>query len=294
VERADKTKLLNSVFLISLICCVMIRLLPYLALLTENPVLRELILCAAYIVSLLLPAAAGERLIGSEAVSPEKKKLNAPFLWLFIAMGTVTAAAYINYLVILPLETAGIVGNSQYNPSVSSVYDVLLLILSSAIIPPVTEELFFRGFVLKRLLPIGNRKAIIISAAVFSLFHGNLGQLIYTFAAGVIFGYVYIYTGSIIPCILLHGLNNGYSVIITAINSFFSPEAAGLLSISVDSIFIFGGFLSLFILLLKRRKDESFGALAEYRTEGEYKGFPIIAVIYGAFAVFQIVLTNFS
>ena len=285
---------MNSVFLISLICCVLIRLLPYFALAANNRIARELILDVIYIAALLLPILAGNRLMGKEEIALEKKKLKEPIPWIFFAMGIITLFAYLNYLAVIPLEAAGVIGNSQYLPSVSSVPDLLLLILSSAIIPPIAEELFFRGFVLKRLIPLGSSKAIIISAVIFSLFHGNLGQLIYTLAAGVVFGYIYLLTGRILPVILLHALNNGYSVAITAINSFYGSNVAGLISISVDAVFVIGGFLSLCFLLSKRRSDESFGAVTEYRTEGEREGFPIIAVIYGAFALLQIILTNFS
>ena len=294
MEQNSKTKILNTVFLVSLMACVMIRLLPLTALISDNTTVRELILDGVYLFSLLLPALIGARIMGVCPHLPEKKKLSSPFVWIFIPMGIVTVSAYLNYAAVLPFEAAGIITNSQLSASVDSIPQLILMILSSAVIPPIAEEIFFRGFVLKRSLPIGSMKAIVISAAIFSLFHGNLGQIIYTFAAGVAFGYIYLLTGSILPSILLHGLNNGYSVAITAVNSFFGTDAAGLLSLSVDGVFIVGGGIALIYLIHKRKNDKGFGAITEYRTTEEPCGFPVIAVIYCAFALIQIISTNFT
>ena len=72
---------------------------------------------------------------------------------------------------------------------------------------PIAEELLFRGIVLRTLRPWGKQAAILISALVFGLFHGNVVQIPFAFAVGVVLGYVAV-EHSIIWAIVLHIINN--------------------------------------------------------------------------------------
>lgn len=77
---------------------------------------------------------------------------------------------------------------------------------------PVAEELVFRGGVLRKLLEIsGQRKhwiAILVSAAIFGLLHFNLAQGVHGFIIGLILGWMYYRTRSVIPGIAFHWVNN--------------------------------------------------------------------------------------
>ncbi len=78
----------------------------------------------------------------------------------------------------------------------------------------ICEELFFRGFLLFSI----KRYSVLISAGIFSLLHllnlftydtsYVLLQLLVAFSAGVAYGYIAIFTKSIMPCIILHILTN--------------------------------------------------------------------------------------
>lgn len=70
---------------------------------------------------------------------------------------------------------------------------------------PIYEEAFARGFVLGGLRPHwGMIPAFIISAAVFSALHADLGSLIPFAIAGVILGIVYLRTGSLTAASMAH------------------------------------------------------------------------------------------
>ena len=81
-----------------------------------------------------------------------------------------------------------------------------------------TEELFFRGFLLRFLMRFGAVPAILLSSVVFALFHlVNLaaGSVIYTlaqvlcaFAAGVCFAAAAALSGSLLPGFAAHLLSN--------------------------------------------------------------------------------------
>ena len=64
-----------------------------------------------------------------------------------------------------------------------------VLLTLTVVAAPVCEELVFRGMVLGRLRQWGEPFAVISSALLFALYHGNLSQLFYTFVVGLVLGY---------------------------------------------------------------------------------------------------------
>ena len=97
-------------------------------------------------------------------------------------------------------------------------YAAFFVIVISA---PILEEILFRGIILDGYLK--NYKpwqGIIVSALLFALLHGNLAQGIGAFGMGILFGWVYWKTNSIIPGMLLHFINNS----VAFIGIFTTPE----------------------------------------------------------------------
>ncbi len=73
---------------------------------------------------------------------------------------------------------------------------------------PVMEELFFRKFLIDRMRKYGEKTALITTALMFGLFHGNFSQFFYATILGMVFAYVYLQTGKIRYTIALHmGVN---------------------------------------------------------------------------------------
>ena len=88
-------------------------------------------------------------------------------------------------------------------------------IVTIAVVGPILEELLFRGAITKALLKQYNpAKAIFISALIFGIFHINPVQVVPAFLIGLLLAWVYYKTASLIPCILMHILNNSISVYI--------------------------------------------------------------------------------
>ena len=77
-------------------------------------------------------------------------------------------------------------------------------ILVMVIIAPFFEELVFRKALISRLRVYGERLAVITSAVLFALFHGNLSQMFYAFLLGLVFGYVYLRSGKLRHSLILH------------------------------------------------------------------------------------------
>ena len=83
-------------------------------------------------------------------------------------------------------------------------------IISITIMAPLVEELLFRGAIQGYILRKGMKplNAILIASAIFGIVHMNPIQIPFAFAIGLIFGWLYYRTGSVVPGIIGHFINN--------------------------------------------------------------------------------------
>lgn len=82
------------------------------------------------------------------------------------------------------------------------------------ILGPVLEELFFRRLLINKLRKYGEWTAVLVSALIFGINHGNIMQLFYTIPLGLAFGYIYIKTGRLIYSIIIHMTINIIGVLV--------------------------------------------------------------------------------
>lgn len=84
------------------------------------------------------------------------------------------------------------------------------------LLAPVCEELVFRGAVLRALLRWTPRHwlAIAISALLFALIHANPIQMPHAFLVGLLLGWLYYRTDSIVPGIVYHWVNNSIAYVV--------------------------------------------------------------------------------
>ncbi|MDT3695945.1 MAG: CPBP family intramembrane glutamic endopeptidase [Ignavibacterium sp.] len=97
----------------------------------------------------------------------------------------------------------------------SNVFELLLVILVIAIVPAISEEAMFRGFI-QRSFELKYRKYIAagITALFFSLFHANPYGLIPLFVLGFFFGFAAYKSKTLLVPMFLHFLNNFSAVIL--------------------------------------------------------------------------------
>ena len=96
--------------------------------------------------------------------------------------------------------------------------------LAICLLAPLSEEIVLRGAVLRSLLSkplIAGRSerfnvwmAIVISALFFSLIHMNPAQMPHAFVIGLLLGWMYWRTGSILPGVAYHWANNSIAYIL--------------------------------------------------------------------------------
>ena len=86
------------------------------------------------------------------------------------------------------------------------------------LLAPIAEELVFRGAVLRKLLewkPEHRWLMIIFSAVLFAVAHMNPAQMIHPLLIGILLGWMYERTGSILPGIAYHWANNTVAYLMT-------------------------------------------------------------------------------
>ena len=130
----------------------------------------------------------------------------------------------------------------------------LLYFVSVAVLAPILEELAYRGILMRTLLPFGRRLAIVVSAAVFAAGHAGVSGIAYAFVWGIFFGIIAVNTGSVLPGIIIHFVNNGISVFAVEYLQAAYPQYADLISLCVSLSYMFLGFLSLYLLFGRRKR----------------------------------------
>lgn len=86
--------------------------------------------------------------------------------------------------------------------------------VTTIIAAPVLEEILFRGIIQETVAKeYGVFRAVFISALVFGVVHIIPQQVVNAFFIGIILGYIYFRTSSLIPVIIIHALNNAFSYV---------------------------------------------------------------------------------
>ena len=85
-----------------------------------------------------------------------------------------------------------------------------LLAFSVAILTPFAEELLFRGFILGMLLKrYSDTQSIVISSLIFAIAHEPIAMVL-AFGGGLLYGWLRVRTGSILPGMIAHAIWNGF------------------------------------------------------------------------------------
>lgn len=173
--------------------------------------------------------------------------------------------------------------------SLKGIKETFLGVLSIAVVPAVVEETVIRGIVMQPLRRFGDKFAIIASAVLFACMHGNMVQIPYTVVGGMLLGYLAVATGSLWPSVILHFVNNLYSVIVLSTNDNFGENvsviAVVIMLITFTAVGVFG-----LIRLIKLRYRVTLSEDKNLLTIGEkisafVKNGPMIVAIVMMFVI---------
>ncbi|WP_028505638.1 CPBP family intramembrane glutamic endopeptidase [Ruminococcus sp. FC2018] len=163
----------------------------------------------ATILVTLLTARLAFRVNVLSLVKPSSENAKTGVKWLppcfVFNMVSSTIIAYITSV----LNRVGVsVPTSDFSIHKPSVAAVLIQILYVVILAPIFEEIIYRGLIIKMLSPHSKTAAVLVSALAFGLMHGNIPQAASAFATGLVYAIIAVKCGSIVPTVIIHGLNN--------------------------------------------------------------------------------------
>ena len=127
-------------------------------------------------------------------------------------------AVFFNYVGILFLSKYGRILPNPI-PIPSDINEFLLSFMIVALTPGICEEVMFRGMIMKAYEVYGRKKAIILSAILFGLFHFNLQNLLGPIFLGILFGILVYKTESLLSSIIGHTVNNTIALTIGFLSS---------------------------------------------------------------------------
>lgn len=127
----------------------------------------------------------------------------------------------------------------------------VMCVISTAIIPAICEEFAMRCCSLQLLRKYGKSFAVFAVSIVFGLLHGNVIQFIFAFVVGLVLGFVTVKTDSIVPAVLIHGLNNGVSALNSILTYTSGENAAQTAILIVYAFWVASGIASLVYLITK-------------------------------------------
>lgn len=157
--------------------------------------------------------------------------------------------------------------SSVENPivNVTMQLNMVTMLVFMVILAPIVEEFIFRKLLIDRASKYGEGLAIVLSGAMFGLFHANLNQFAFTFIMGCFYGFIYTRTRNVLHTILLHMLNNfmssivamfvmeksGFLELATAMETASVEELTNMVTANMGGIMLFFGYaLILFVLVI--------------------------------------------
>jgi membrane protease YdiL (CAAX protease family) len=88
-------------------------------------------------------------------------------------------------------------------------FELVLIVIGAVFVAAIAEEGLFRGFLQYSLEQRGDiTRAVIFSSITWTMIHMNLYWAIQLFLMSIVIGYTAWRTNSIIPAMIIHGINN--------------------------------------------------------------------------------------
>lgn len=166
----------------------------------------------------------------------------------------------------------------------------LLYYASLAFFPPLLEEIAFRGVLQRSLLPYGKRFAVVVSAAVFASMHSGFSGMAYAFVSGIFYGIAAANTGSLVPGIIMHVMNNSIVFADELLAESF-PQYTDIIPSASNLVYFFFGFVSLYVLFGRKKKlslsDGCKGELTE-RERFSLTANPFLILYFGVMVFFAL------
>jgi membrane protease YdiL (CAAX protease family) len=218
----------------------------------QDDTVYELVNMFYYLLCMLLPFAAAYLTMRPEekdTLTLFGKPTSKPAAVTAVVAGFLicNAANYVTNILLNLMENAGFTVDGGTYDSPTTAVQLVFSVLTVGLLPAFVEEFAMRGIVMQPMRRHGDRFAILMSAFVFGLMHGNLSQFAFAFLVGAAIGYFVVATGSVWVGVAIHMLNNIYSVVLnyllevrpTVAETFYNIELSVTLVVGILCIVLF-------------------------------------------------------
>lgn len=140
------------------------------------------------------------------------------------------------------------------------------MLVTTLVLAPFLEEMLFRGVVQEALTTkFGPLRGIPVAALIFGIVHINPPQALNAFFIGLVLGYIYYTTRSLIPVILIHAVNNGIAYfswilsgekLVSTRDLIGNPSIYSILYVVACVIFLIAAASVVRVIRKERRKKE--------------------------------------
>ncbi len=130
---------------------------------------------------------------------------------------------------------------NTFNPlGDTSLTNIAYIIISLCIFPALTEEFTFRGIILSEYSDYGAGVAMLMSSIMFAMLHFNISRFIVYLFCGIVAAYTVYITRSVVCGMILHLLNNLYSMFFESAlwNAIKSPNSLIFFILVITTLFI--------------------------------------------------------
>ena len=148
------------------------------------------------------------------------------------------------------LSEAGYAGGDIVLPSLDG-FGFVGVLLVVGILPALLEEGVFRGILLNGLKGFGTLGCCLLCGGLFALYHQNPSQTIYQFCCGCAFALVAVRSGSALPTMLSHFINNALILVLTKLG----VETFPVWFFVISAVCLVGSLIYL-IFLDEKKTDE--------------------------------------
>lgn len=244
--------------------------------------------CFVIVISLILVIITA-RIMGIKTLSSvkiSKKNIRLGLLMYPVGLLANTIMTSITSIITKLFSSGGTtIPTADFSVDKASALAIITTILYLVIIAPISEEIVFRGLILKTLSPFGKRNAVVISALLFALMHKNIPQAVGAFAIGIIFATVDTKANSIVPSIIMHSLNNLLPCLVNINSSINSTVITIIYNALVYAIVLVGITITILkgrqLLSLKAETESERSALPESKKRIEIFFNPLILIYIG-------------
>lgn len=171
---------------------------------------------------------------------------------------------------------------------------MVLFGIQLCVITPIIEEFVFRGMIFQSMRRFGDSFALVLSAILFALFHGNLVQAPNAFLMGLVIGYFVLYSGSLWVGVIIHAVNNAMSLALDLLCAVLPEEYQSLFLLSVFALYLVAGIAALLVLVRKYPNMFMFIRSTTFSTERiKYRvAFSSLTMVFALILLVALIIQN--